>query len=193
MSILRSSWHLSSLRTNERTFDVTVRCGDCEVKAHRCILAAQSTVFEEMLYKEEHVENCEVSVEVASESFKDFIKYLYGTNLNVTVDNFGDMLSLASYFKLEELLQQLGDACREIVNKDSFPTLWKLYEVGTDGIRSALLDHASENIRYYLKTTLFDDMSVEIAKTLLWRSSSSRKMPSIYKKTLRTSSGGVPC
>eukprot|EP01067_Filipodium_phascolosomae_P007078 Filipodium_phascolosomae@DN5587_c0_g1_i1.p2 len=106
---LESPWQLSSLLLHERTLDVTLQCGDTAAKAHRCILACQSKVFEEMLYENEDCNNGVISLDSDADTLDLFIAYLYGSGLTINNENFAELFKLASIYQVPHLLSQLDE------------------------------------------------------------------------------------
>ena len=96
--------------SNARFTDVTIILEDepsrPSFKLHKVLLAAHSSLFRKMFYRDPK-EVYEVGA-VSKKSFEDIISYIYGGTLTVEMDEFDDILDDVIYLqldKLEELLK----------------------------------------------------------------------------------------
>jgi len=95
---------MQKLATMESLADVVLVCGAEEIKAHKSILAARSSVFEamfsnEMLEKqtgEVKIDNCQ------PDELRDFLYFLYAGKLE-THNNVEGLLNLASFYQVDTL------------------------------------------------------------------------------------------
>eukprot|EP01067_Filipodium_phascolosomae_P003976 Filipodium_phascolosomae@DN2708_c1_g1_i3.p1 len=137
------------------------------IRAHRCVLSAQSTVFERMLIESEQTEVCEVPVTVGTGAFQLFISYLYGTTVTITAQDFTEVLNLALVFKVQGLLSQLDELIHSFMSASVFASLWKLFDIATDTIQDALLDYLASSLSDNAISDVLADMSAARAKALM--------------------------
>eukprot|EP01067_Filipodium_phascolosomae_P001510 Filipodium_phascolosomae@DN1993_c0_g1_i2.p1 len=164
---LVSPWRLSSLLLDEKTSDVTFQCDNESVKAHRCILAAQSKVFENMLYGEGNCEKNAVTLNSDSKTFKSYLGYLYGSTLTVNDENFGSLYKLASLYETAHLVDHLDGICKQFIGESSFATVWEVYDMGTETLQTALLKHIAHNFDRYSKNGVVDSLSKKRQRALI--------------------------
>eukprot|EP01067_Filipodium_phascolosomae_P000306 Filipodium_phascolosomae@DN124_c0_g1_i2.p1 len=99
-----------------------------------------------------------MGVDVENELVEDFVRYFYGRSLEVTEQNFAGILELALHFRVGDILEQLGEVATSIITKSSFQRIWKLYDVATQTIKNALLDHVADNYSEYAQTEVLAEM-----------------------------------
>eukprot|EP01067_Filipodium_phascolosomae_P005335 Filipodium_phascolosomae@DN3418_c0_g1_i1.p1 len=166
-----SQWRLIALLESATTSDVTMRCGNTSIKAHRCIIAAHSDVFKRILFDEEQAQQCEISVEVDSRVFHRFMSYFYGSTVTVTAHDFSDIFKLALHYNVRELLSQLDKIVGVLMNKSLASSLWDLFDVASETIRHALLDHITKHLNEY-SMDMLKDMSADKSRAIishLWK------------------------
>ena len=98
--------YVLNMYESESFLDVTLKCHDGNVKAHRCILAAASPVFAVILggeMKEATMRTVELS-NTSVTTARAFIAFIY-TGIVTTYKSLGDLLRMAYKFECEALIQ----------------------------------------------------------------------------------------
>jgi len=91
--------------TNQVLTDVTLKVKDKEFKAHKLILAAASPVFDAM-FKEgtrEHQESCVNILDIDSDVFDVFLRYLYSGQVDQLDEMVSDLLAAADKYDVQSL------------------------------------------------------------------------------------------
>jgi hypothetical protein len=90
--------------------DVTLRSGSCEVKAHRCVLAASSDYFKACLTSsmKESESNCVIELPLldSGDSLYLITDFIYGKNVQLTAENIVPLLDSADKLNLDVLKWQ---------------------------------------------------------------------------------------
>ena len=97
--------HVVKMLTNQVLTDVTLKVKDKEFKAHKLILAAASPVFDAM-FKEgtrEHQESCVNILDIDSDVFDVFLRYLYSGQVDQLDEMVSDLLAAADKYEVQPL------------------------------------------------------------------------------------------
>lgn len=85
-----------------------------EIKAHKCVLAAESKVFDRMFYGDLK-ENGDIKiVDVSPNAFGDFIRLIYLIDSSVNFDNLAEVVYLSHKYDATGCME----ICMEIMNKN---------------------------------------------------------------------------
>ena len=123
---------------NEKFSDFTLKACDKEYKVHKFILAAQSSVFEN-LFSAEEVEGVKIFENLATiskDTFEDFLFYFYnGSEIRNKVISM-ELFKLAAEFDVSDLKSQ----CEEIIfNQLNEENVIEVYNLGSQ--------HGSDNLK----------------------------------------------
>ena len=96
-----------SLRKNDDFADVTLACEDGQqIEAHKVILAASSTFFQNLLRKTKHVHPLIYLRGVKLEDLMAIVDFLYFGETNIWKENLESFLTIAEEFKLKGLTNE---------------------------------------------------------------------------------------
>ena len=98
-------FNLKYLLNDNVLTDFTFIVSDKEIKAHKCILAAQSEVFLKMFQQNmtEKSENIAIIKDIKPIIFNDFIRYIYGEKINISDESVPDFLFAANKYDIKNL------------------------------------------------------------------------------------------
>jgi hypothetical protein len=119
---------LRKMRQSEELVDVTLKIGPEEkiFRAHRLILAFRSDVFKRMFFgnmKERWAE--EVCIpNVSSETFEDFLDYVYTGSLHLTANNSLEMMEFATQYDILEVKEACQSFIRDHIRAESVCPLY---------------------------------------------------------------------
>lgn len=157
--------NIQSLYLNPHGADVWFKINDERVPGHKLILSAMSPYYSKMFYGS-LPENSEVNMTDAVrsvESFKEFLKFMYTLQPNLTMNNIEDVISLAKQSLSDECMSVCGVFLRKSLTTEN---MFRIYQV-------ALLYDI-----HNLKAICEDEICVVAEKVL--RSSSLLEFPYDY-------------
>uniref|UniRef100_A0A0K0F323 Speckle-type POZ protein (inferred by orthology to a human protein) n=1 Tax=Strongyloides venezuelensis TaxID=75913 RepID=A0A0K0F323_STRVS len=101
----------SNLLESSKFFDCIIKTKDYEIKAHKCILASRSELFDSIFKRTNHgYESNIIDInDFSSEVMKKMIKYLYTGKLPDMDDMACEMLKIGNLYKLKQLKSAAED------------------------------------------------------------------------------------
>lgn len=151
---------LRDLLRSESLCDVAFKIGDCELKAHKCIIASRSPVFMAMMTHdtEENASGIVVMKDIDSNVFKEFLNFLYYGKLEeLSSDNVVNLYTVADKYQVDEL----KIVCQKYM-QNNFTV-----ENFCDVLALSLL-HSEEELTD-AATSYFVDNCAEIVGTIQWQ------------------------
>eukprot|EP01041_Mallomonas_annulata_P008338 gene8339-17169_t len=103
---------LGKLQSSGYLTDVTIKCGNSEVRAHRCVLAASSEYFRASFtnsMKESELGTIVELKQVDEGCLDAIIKYIYNGSISLSDTNVLSMLDSANHLQLSRLVQKCCD------------------------------------------------------------------------------------
>lgn len=90
-----------------------------EIGAHKMLLSAFSPVFADTFRGWKKSTNVEIINDVSFDAFNAFIQYFYANKVTITVDNVGEILSLAKKYEIPDLVSSCGSFLSEFVTVEN--------------------------------------------------------------------------
>ncbi|KAJ3643692.1 hypothetical protein Zmor_026389 [Zophobas morio] len=112
----------ASLYLSEKLSDITLIVDSKRIFAHKVILAARSSYFENLLYEDgQEIEQTEltISLNTTADSFLDVLKFLYTGTITITPSNLDptlDLIGLAHQCTLTDLEVAIGQKLKPLLN-----------------------------------------------------------------------------
>lgn len=158
---------LAKLLTDEKFADVTLKCNDGILKAHKPILASRSDVFERMFYsKMLEAETNEVICKFNVCSMKAFLEYLYSGKLDKTKVTV--LFEAADYYNVVNL----KETCEEILMKklnaeNAIPGLILAHTFGRKKLKKHILEYIPKNCKAVVASKGFKSASQDSSEFML--------------------------
>ncbi|XP_031632451.1 BTB/POZ domain-containing protein 3-like [Contarinia nasturtii] len=155
---------------NPNGADVWFVFDDERIPGHRIILA--SSPWLESMFFGSLTENNDVNMNnsnVTSRSFKEFLRYIYTGNANLTMDNIDEMIFLAD----ESLCQEIFDECEKFLIKNlTIDNIFVVYQLALRHERAVQLKIACEeeicvNAVHTLKSSKFSEIQFDFLQNIL--------------------------
>ena len=106
--------------------DVTIKCGDKEIKCHKLLLVQYSTVFNRMFQGSfDEAQNNEVNVkDIAPELLTKALAYLYGNDIHLTAADVMPLLQFGDMYDITPLREVSGKMLLKHINPSVAMTVW---------------------------------------------------------------------
>lgn len=116
---------------NEETADVyfSIELNDdriYRIPAHKSHLAAASNIFRVMFYGPKKEEGDVKIADTSVAAFKEFLKIFYYPNLELSMENVGDVMKLSKRFEIDECFK----SCVKLIHRSlTFENVCKIYDI----------------------------------------------------------------
>lgn len=178
------------LLENKKYSDITFLIGPAqiEVPSHKFILAAASKEFENLFNQSLAVEDLKIKlVEINLYYFRDFLKFIYTHEVNITDVNALQLFTLAKKFKINFLKELASYKIRDILrDSKNYKELLKSSEVyRIEEIRNEFYEIVLSSDKAFLNSIQVQFLKFEDLKKLLESDFSDISELELFKLTIR--------
>ena len=174
---------------NELMSDVSFTCGESRriFHAHKYVLATSSAVFFAMFYGEIPPKEFPIRIEDAEEeSFKEFLRFLYTDDCEITAENAIRVLYLAKKY----LISSLTEKCCEILvasikPENVFAVLEQAMQFDEKELKKKSWDIVSKKTRECLNSEAFCDIGLHTLNALLKKKRLAITEVELFKAVLK--------
>ena len=174
---------------NELMSDICFTCGETSRRifhAHKYVLATSSSVFFAMFYGD--LAQKESTIRLADtdeESFKEFLRFLYTDDCEITVENAIGVLYLAKKYLINSLAEKCCNALEASIKPDVFAVLEQAIKFDEKKLEAKCWNIVSQKTQECVQTEVFCSIGSYTLNSLLKRETLEITEVELFKAVLR--------
>lgn len=143
----------------EKTGDITFVVGSERIPAHRSVLAASSPKYKAQFYGSQPDEGDVYVEDVSAECFKEFIKFLYMGEADLTLENLEEVLNLAKQCLVTQFDTKCEMFLKDLISESNVCWIYKFAIIYNLKIVQSLCEHTiAENVKQVFANEEFLDI-----------------------------------
>lgn len=152
--------NLEKMYLDSKYYDVTFVVGDKKIKAHKCLLAAVSPIFDQLLSNGKKLANKVINItDVSFEIMNELIKFIYTKKISNLQDIAHELIAAANNY----LIEDLKNICEETLGKSvNLENVLEMYVIANDNnaetLKNLALNFITKNKKKLATKLEFQEM-----------------------------------